>query len=198
MGPETVNAVPDGLKPPAGQLPLIRYSHIFSSAVRDFLEIKLLRAVTDEHVTPRQLQLLRYIDLDHHHHVDDVAKFLEISAPAATKAVDVLERRSLVARSSSGDDRRLRVLSCSEKGKQLLARYRSLEAERVGAVLTRFSEGDIADLTRLLERYSLALIEAENSSGMSCFRCAGYFDSECPVQFVHSNCPYQQRSEERQ
>lgn len=197
MAPETVRRIPDGQPPPGGQQPLIRYSHIFSSAIHDFLEVKLLRSVSDGGITPRQLRLLRYIDLDHHH-IDDVAKFLEITAPAATKAVDVLENRGLVVRSSSGDDRRLKMLTCSDKGREILSRYRCLEAERVTAIASQFSDEDIATFERLLERYSLALIEAEATGGMSCFRCAGYFDSECPVQFVHANCPYQQRSEERQ
>ena len=177
--------------------PLIRYSHIFSSAIHDFLEVRLLRSMNDGGITPRQLRLLRYIDLEHHH-VDDVAKFLEVTGPAATRAIDVLESRGLVVRTSSDGDRRLKVLSCSDKGRELLARYRALEAERVDAILNQFSEEDITRFASLLERYAIALIEAEVSNGMSCFRCAGYFDSECPVQFVHANCPYQQRSEERQ
>ena len=195
MSPDAATAFPDGQRPPAGQLPLIRYSHIFSAAVGEFLESKIVDH--EERLTPRQLRLLRFIDLARHH-IDDVAKFLGITAPAATKAVDQLERRGLVSRMASGDDRRLRVLACSDKGKRLVADYRSLEIERVGAILSQFSDGEVSELARLLERYSLALIASQaDGADTPCLRCAGYFDADCPVRFVHSTCPYQHRGQER-
>ena len=196
MSPETETRIPDGTIPPASQLPLIRYSHIFSAAVREYLEVKLLTEAEDR-MSPRQLELLRFIELEAHH-IDEVAKFLGITGPAATRAIDKLERRGLVFRAPSEGDRRLRVLCCSEKGRQLVARYRSLETDRLASILTEFSETEIAALTDLLARYSLALVGTERADRVPCLRCAGYFDPDCPLQFVHSKCPFPRHREEKQ
>ncbi|MGZ8867270.1 MAG: MarR family winged helix-turn-helix transcriptional regulator [Thermoanaerobaculia bacterium] len=183
-----------GLAPVSSQLQLIRYSHIFASAVREVLELSLLRELGAAPITPRQLQILRFIDTAHHH-IDDVAKFLEVTGPAATQALDRLERLGLVIRTPSGDDRRLKFLSCSEKGKKLIESYGSLETERVDAILSRFSSSEVSVMAGLLERFSLALIDSGGSEAAPCLRCHGYFEANCPVQFVNSRCPY--RHEER-
>lgn len=185
-----------GLAPVSSQLQLIRYSHIFSSAVREVLELSLLRTLGAQAVSPRQLQILRFIDTGHHH-IDDVAKFLDVTGPAATQALDKLENLGLVLRTPSGDDRRLKFLSCSEKGKQLIASFGSLEAERLDEILSHFSRREITVMARLLERYSLALIGYEAPATTACLRCHGYFEADCPVQFVHSNCPYKHDVGER-
>jgi DNA-binding MarR family transcriptional regulator len=178
------------------QLQVIRYSHIFSSAVREVLEVSLLRDLGADSITPRQLQILRFIDIASHH-IDDVAKFLEVSGPAATQALDKLERLGLVLRTPSGDDRRLKFLSCSEKGKQLIASFGLLEQARLDGVLSQFTPGETRLLAHLLERYALALIGTERAEESPCLRCHGYFDADCPVQFVNSDCPYKHRDEER-
>jgi DNA-binding MarR family transcriptional regulator len=178
-----------GLAPVSSQLQLIRYSHIFSSAVREVLELSVLRELGADSISPRQLQILRFIDTAQHH-IDDVAKFLEVTGPAATQALDRLEALGLVLRTPSGDDRRLKFLSCSEKGKKLIASHGLLETERLDAILSRFSPREVTVMARLLERYALALIEFEGPDPAPCLRCHGYYEANCPVQFVHSSCPY--------
>lgn len=180
--------------PSTNRLPLIRFSHIFASAVREILEVKLLRDLSDDPITPRQLDLLRFIDLEDHH-IDDIAKFLDVTAPAATKAVDQLERRGLVSRINRHGDRRVRDLCCSEKGKALLARCRTTEQERIDRILAPFTDDEIASLTLLLERYALALISSDPVRQLPCLRCSGYFDPNCALQLIHSRCPYQEKGD---
>jgi DNA-binding MarR family transcriptional regulator len=190
MGLELARGDPSGRR-----LPLIRISHIFAAAVREILELKLLHDLSDDGLTPRQLELLRFISLSRHH-IDDIARFLDISAPAATKAVDQLERRGLVSRGGCDGDRRLRVLCCSEKGKQLMERCRAAEGERLDSVLATFSDGELDALSLLLERYAVALISSASVRDVPCLRCSGYFDPNCPLQLIHSRCPYQERGDQ--
>ena len=174
--------------------PLIRYSHIVSSAVRDVLESEPLEQAGGAGMTPRQLQLLEFIAIDGHH-IDDVAKFLRVTPPAATKAVDKLEKRGLVVRCACAGDRRLTVLMCSENGLQLVDRYRTLQQETLTAALSGFGEDELNGLAALLERYSRALISAETRGNGPCLRCSGYYDRECPLQFTQRGCAYAQEEE---
>jgi DNA-binding MarR family transcriptional regulator len=170
-------------------VPLIRFSHIVSSAVRQVLEEDPLREAGGERMTPRQLHLLEFI-AGSGHHIDDAAKFLRVTPPAATKAVDRLEKLGLVARGGCEGDRRLTVLSCTEEGRQLVMRYRALQQETVAKALGTLSEGDVEALTRTLERYSLALVANDGRGFEICLRCSGYYDRDCPLQHTQRGCAY--------
>jgi DNA-binding MarR family transcriptional regulator len=170
---------------------LLRYSHIFASAVRDLLEIKVLREVTDDPLTLPQFHLLKLISLNGSHQVGEVAQFLGVSPPAATKNIDKLEGLGLVARSPSTDDRRATLLASSSKGRGLVRRYEALKEERLEPVLDGFSKKEIGQLTRLLERFSLLLISQQDSGEGLCLRCSAYYDEACPVNHLRDGCPYQ-------
>ncbi len=174
-----------------GHLDLLRYSHIFASAVRDLLELKVLREVTDAPLTLPQFHLLKLISLNGSHQVGEVAQFLGVSPPAATKNIDKLEGLGLVTRSRSTADRRARLLESSPKGRRLVRRYEALKEERLEPVLDGFNEQELAQLTRLLERFSLLLIGQEDSGEGLCMRCSAYYDEACPVNHLRDGCPYQ-------
>lgn len=170
---------------------LLRYSHIFASAVHDLLELKVLRKATDDPLTLPQFHLLKLISLNGTHQVGEVARFLGVSPPAATKNIDKLERLGLVARSPSADDRRATLLASSAKGRRLVKSYDALKEERLEPVLDSFSKEELGQFTRLLERFSLQLIRQEDSGMGLCLRCSAYYDDVCPVNHLRDGCPYQ-------
>lgn len=176
---------------------LLRYSHIFASAMRDLLEIQVLREVTDDPLTLPQFHLLKLISLNGSHQVGEVARFLGVSPPAATKNIDKLEGLGLVARNRSQGDRRAKVLASSRKGRRLVKRYEALKEERLEPVLDGFSEQELRQLTRLLERFSLLLIEQRDTGDGLCMRCSAYYDEACPVNHLRDGCPYQRMRDEK-
>ena len=176
---------------------LLRYSHIFSSAVRDLLELKVLREATDAPLTLPQFHLLKLISLNGSHQVGEVAQFLGVSPPAATKNIDKLEGLGLVRRSRSTADRRATLLESSHKGRQLVRRYEALKEERLEPVLDSFSDTELAQLTRLLERFSLQLIKQEDSGEGLCLRCSAYYEEACPVNHLRDGCPYQKARDDK-
>ena len=170
---------------------LLRYAHIFSAVVQEILELKLLREVSPDPLSLSQFHLLKLISLNGQHQVGQVADFLGVSAPAASKNIDKLERLGLVAREHSKGDRRAILLASSRKGRRLVEDYEDLKQRRLMPVLDSFTSTDLRQLTRLLERFSVALIDAEQAGDGLCFRCSAYFDDNCPVSHYHDDCPYQ-------
>lgn len=124
-----------------------------------------------------------------------MARFLGVTPPAATKMLDRLERRGLVGRGASGDDRRVTLLNASPKGEETLAHYERREREQLALALHDFTGPELAELTRLLESYALALIRTSGDPA-HCLRCAGWFDDQCAVQQMQSTCPYQDSRQE--
>ncbi len=159
--------------------------------MREILEIKLLEEIGAEHLTLHQFHLLKLITLNGKHQIGEVADFLGVSPPAATKNIDKLEGLGLVARTPCAQDRRAVLLAPSRRGHRLVDRYEARKRERLAPVLDAFSAEELDHLVRLLERFSLALIRTESEGEGLCLRCSAYFDDRCPVHHLHEGCPYQ-------
>ena len=183
------SADPAGVNGQRNWLPLLRYSHIFSAVVREVVEQDPLVAAAGRDMTPRQFHLLEFIARSGQR-IDDVAKFLGVTPPAATRAVDKLERRGLISRSGCDGDRRVTLVACSEAGYRLVAQYRSLQEETIAAAMGSLSEHEIASLTRLLEQSSVALATIDNRGPGVCLRCSGFYDSDCPLQQSQRGCAF--------
>jgi len=176
----------------------LRYSHIFAALVREILEEKILDEVSPSPLSLSQFHLLKLIALNGKHQVGEVADFLGVSPPAATKNIDKLERLGLVSRLPSPGDRRATLLSPSAKGKRLVRKYEATKEERLTPVLAGFSHDELQQLARLMERFSLRLLDSEGADDGLCFRCSAYYEENCPVNHLHDQCPYQRLRKPRQ
>ncbi|MCG6923221.1 MAG: MarR family transcriptional regulator [Acidobacteria bacterium] len=170
---------------------LLRQTHIFASTVREILETKLLREVSDAPLTLAQLQLLKLMVRDGEHHLTEVAHFLGVSPPAATKNIDKLVGLGLVHRERSTDDRRATLLSASPEGQRLVEEYERKKELLVRPVAERFRPEELEQLTSLLERFAISLLERETPESGFCARCCGYVDSGCPVNWLLGDCAFQ-------
>jgi len=169
---------------------LLRLSHIFSSVVREILESKLLGEATPLPLTISQFHVLKLMTLNGTHQAGELAEFLGVSAPAATKTIDKLERFGLVIRSPSKGDRRATILSASVKGRRLVERYEELKITRLGPILDDFTLEETNQISDLLERFSVSLLKRERTHRGFCLRCAAYIETGCPVGHVRGVCPY--------
>jgi DNA-binding MarR family transcriptional regulator len=176
---------------------LLRYSHIFSSAVREVLETNLLHEVSPFPLSLSQFHILKLMSVDGEHQVGDVADLLGVSAPAATKNIDKLERLGLIVRKPSKGDRRAILLSVSPLGRKLVLNYEELKSAKLYPLLAEFPEEDVAQFTELLERFSVALFKLEEAGEGYCLRCSAYLEDGCPIGRVRGGCPYQEICEER-
>ena len=120
-----------------------------------------------------------------------LADFLGVSPPAATKSIDKLEGLGLVTRSRSTGDRRATLLAVSPEGRRLVEAYEALKTSRLSPVLGDFQPDELTQFGDLLERFALSLLEHEPPEEDFCLRCAAYVEADCPVGRVRGGCPYQ-------
>ncbi|MGB5293521.1 MAG: MarR family transcriptional regulator [Thermoanaerobaculia bacterium] len=154
--------------------------------------MQLLHEVSDEDLSLSQLHLLKLITLDGEHQMGQVAEFLGISPPAATKNIDKMERLGLVSRIPSTGDRRATLLQPSRQGRKLVSRYEALKEDRLAPVLEGFNKKELKQMADLLERFSLRLIHAQEPMSQICLRCSAYYDEHCPIPHLQNGCPYKQ------
>ncbi len=198
-----MSAHPDGQIPTPGsrrgseaaergrQFRVLRAAHIFASIVRDALETKLLRTVSDYPLSPPQFYLLKLMADDGCQHVGQAAGYLGVTPPAATRSVDKLERLGLVVRSPSAKDRRATLLTVSEKGRHLVRKYDEAKASRMAQVLEGLNATDVERFSYLLEQFSVRLMGSEGATGGCCLRCAANFGAGCPIGDARGGCPYE-------
>ena len=170
---------------------LLRYSHIFASAVHEILESKLIREASPLPLTVSQFHIVKVMTLNGRHRVGELADFLGVSRPAATRNIDKLERLGLVIRTPSKRDRRATILTASAEGRQLVERYEEIKSARLSPILESFRPEEIDQFSGLLERFAVSLLKLDRSRPGVCLRCDAYIQADCPVGKVRGGCPYQ-------
>jgi DNA-binding MarR family transcriptional regulator len=170
---------------------LVRFTHIFSSAVRELLEVKLIGEVTRAPLSLSQFHLLKAVAMNGYFYSGELASFLGVSAPAGTKTIDKLERLGFVIRMPSRCDRRATILAASAKGRRLVERYEEHKTRSLLPVMERFSADELRTFARLLERFTLSLIELQESGSGLCLYCAAYCIKKCPVGRMRGGCPFE-------
>jgi DNA-binding MarR family transcriptional regulator len=83
----------------------------------------------------------------------ELAEAMTIDAPAATVAVNDLEKRGLVVRQPHPTNRRTKLVSLTPAGREIVARERAL-VEHAPAALAELSAADLAVLARAVAALS--------------------------------------------
>ena len=79
----------------------------------------------------------------------DLAATLVVDKPYMTQVVDALEERALVLRTVDVRDRRCRIVSLTDEGREVALRSEEI-LTRPPAVLAQLPDADLAELTRIL------------------------------------------------
>jgi DNA-binding MarR family transcriptional regulator len=102
-----------------------------------FIQMKVLVTLAGEHSEPPTLKFL--------------AESLELSLASASRAVDGLVKRRLVARVEDTDDRRVRRLSLTDAGRSLSHRILTARLEGLGRFVSSLASAERAKLEAALE-----------------------------------------------
>jgi len=171
---------------------ILRMSHLFSNAVREILENRYLRESAPAPLSISQIHLLKLIDINGDHFVGEIANFLGVSAPAASKNVDKLARLDLLRRETPEKDRRNTCLKITPKGHALVREYEDRRRAGLKPVLDDFTPDERREFARLLEKFVTSLIRIEDSGDRTCLRCGAVFEEGCPIEGITGRCPYEQ------
>jgi DNA-binding MarR family transcriptional regulator len=172
----------------------IASAHVFTTAVNDVIEERVLEESTGSELTLSQLKLLKLINVRQAQTIGDVAAFLGISNAAASKAVDRLVRRSLVRRQEAASDRRIMNLSLTDESRRLLADYESARQRKLEEVFGEIQSEQFYQAAQLLDRLSARVIEYTAGAEEICLQCGIYFREECLMRkMLGRRCIYQQQ-----
>ena len=169
---------------------LVGSTQIFSSTIDALIQIRLSEG-GDPLLTLGQLKLIQIVDLVEAPTLSDVARLLDVSPAAASKAVDRLVGRNLLHRTAAETDRRALHLSLTDDGRLVLEEYAELKQGMLTELFDGRSKNELRDIANFLDRLSVQLIAWNDDPPDKCMRCGIYFRRKCVLRerFPHA-CPY--------
>lgn len=159
-------------------------SHVFCTTVSELLERSLEESSPQQLVLSQVKLMLLISQPEQQLKVTDVADFLGVTNAAASRAIDRLVQRGLLARTVSKEDRRAVDLSLTEEGEALLASFKSVRDRELIRVLGDFPMEKLEAATQLLDELSVRLAELESEPEERCLRCGIHFRSGCVMRDV--------------
>ena len=160
---------------------LLGSTEVFHSAINE-LVTRHLREVSQERLTFTQLRLLQLFSITDDHSVSDVAKFLDVSNAAASRAVDWLVKHRYVRRTQRPSDRRAVKLALTPTGRRMLNAFEDNFLEVVTEMLGGVSAEELERTVGILDRLSVQLAHRLDAEGDICFRCGLHFRKKCPLR----------------
>ena len=91
-----------------------------------------------------------------------LSDLLEISKPAVSQLINVLEDKGYVERITTKNDRRLVYVRLTENGEQCLAKQLRSFLDGMNQVFAKMGEDDTADLLRLLNKLYTIVSESKD------------------------------------
>ena len=117
-------------------------------------EEKAIRTEEYQDVTTNDMHVIEAIGLDTAKNMTSVAKTLEVTTGTLTIAVNSLVKKGYVDRVRSEEDRRVVLVSLSDKGKKAYLHHRKFHEDMIEAVVSEMSEEE----QRVLEKALIKLI----------------------------------------
>ncbi len=171
----------------------LRYGHVLRSLLREFLEEDFLRQVCPHRLTRSQFCFLKLIAANSDLQVGELARSIGVSAAAASKNLDKLERLGLVSRETSSKDRRAILLSASREGRRLVRDYERHKAARLTPVIDALGTEKTKTLCDLLEEVCSGMLAGIEEPRETCLRCAGYYRPDCAFEKFQGECALKPR-----
>lgn len=136
-----------------------------------------------------QVAILKWLDSSEPRRAQDVARFLSASPPAATQILARLKRKGLLRSRPNREDRRSGDLLVTERGKALIRRHETLQAERFEQLLTGLPEAKTAAVIAGLEVAIQLLMRADPSLLDLCLHCSTLASPSCVMRRYGLHCP---------
>jgi DNA-binding MarR family transcriptional regulator len=150
--------------------------NILSSAISERLARRFRVELGDE-LTMSQYQLLRLVSCTDPGRISDVATFLRVTKPAASKAVKRLVGRGLLVRMAS-EDRRASRLGLTDEGRELLHRYETVHEQVLENLFDDLPDA-LSETADVMDHLSIKVLKQHAPPREICFRCGIYFRDKC-------------------
>lgn len=129
------------------------------SLYKDVLEKEQRSLITKEFIdiSVNDMHVIEAIGLEKENRSSSVAKRLSITMGSLTKAIDGLTDKGYVIRTRSEEDKRVVLLTLTEKGKKAYKHFRNFHEELIHQIMAQLSETEQKVLAKALGKLAVYL-----------------------------------------
>lgn len=168
----------------------IGHLQLVAFLTRQYLERRFIEEATEKPLSHVHMNLLRILDTRPGETVGDIAKYMKVSYPAATKTIDKLVRLGLLKRREDPQDRRIAHLHLTTSGKKMVDKYDHLKKQEIIKILDNISPEDALNLNRQLHDLSEAIVGLAPISKSVCMQCGAYSPDACHANSDAKSCGF--------
>jgi len=159
---------------------------VLARTVSHVLETRVTEA-TNEPLSSSRFQLLHLLGQRGAQTPTQISRFLGVSKPAVTQAVDSMLEGKYITRETSKRDRRGVNLKLTAKGKALFRKVRDEQRHLVRNAV-REIDTDPATWIDVLHEMSVALAKSDRAFKHFCVQCGAYADGNCVLVGGEVSC----------
>jgi len=170
-------------------------AHLFSSALTEILQNRLLREAGATNLSFSQLKLMQLLAIAETQTIGELAAFLGVSNAAASKTVEKLVQRGWVSRTTAASDRRAAHVALTHRARHLLAVYERKRQQKLAKVFDKAPPGELRRMATLMDRITVGIVNHSAKPEDICLHCGIYFRDRCLVRDLGGNsCLYRRRA----
>lgn len=113
----------------------------------------------NEGITRLQWMLLRHVSRNETSTIGNLAEKFGVSPSTISQMADRLEKNGLIQRISDTKDARIKLVSLTEKGQELIHNIESAWARRLSEGLSQLSGDEQDNLLKLLEHLAASMVD---------------------------------------
>lgn len=129
-------------------------NHILVKLFKDILDIEERALITSEYkdVSVKDMHIMEAIGIQESQNMSAVAKKVSVTVGTLTIAINHLVKKGYVERVRSEEDRRVVLVSLSEKGERAYLHHKAFHEKMVMSVLGDLNQKETEDLTKALKK----------------------------------------------
>ena len=159
----------------------IRSIHLFSHLAKQNMEGKFVDEIADGAISFVQMNLMNVLGTHPGRTVGDVAKYMNVSYPAATKTIDKLVRLGYLKRKEDTRDRRIAHLFLTPSGQKVVDKYSEYREEQLMRVKNRFDGEGARVLNNHLLDLARAFLDEMGVAEGACLQCGVFNPDHCKI-----------------
>ena len=127
-------------------------NNVLVNLINEIWELEEKAIITDEFrdLSNNDMHVIEAIDMEEARNMSSVARSLGVTTGTLTIAVNSLVKKGYVERARSEEDRRVVLVSLSEKGKRAYLHHRQFHEQMIEAIVEELSEEEQAVLEKAL------------------------------------------------
>ena len=119
-------------------------------------------ALDELDLTIPQIHVLNYLAMNDNCKMSDISTALSVTLSNMTSMIDRLIREGYVAREDDPSDRRIVRINLSNKGKQIIKKFKEHRAKSMKIMFQKMSQKDIKNIIGIIERVANQTKEGVN------------------------------------